>query len=192
MLSYNESLKILRETEALLEGHFVLSSGLHSTQYVQCAKLLSDPKVAKIICSSLKEKINLSFERIDMVLSPALGGVVVGYEVARQLKCKNIFAERKVGKLILRRGFEIAKNANVLIVEDVITTGKSAMECEEIIKLNKANLVGYACIIDRSDDLCLIKKKIVSQVKLKIETFKESNIPDKVKKIPAIKPGSRN
>jgi orotate phosphoribosyltransferase len=159
MLSYNESLKILRETEALLEGHFVLSSGLHSTQYVQCAKLLSDPKVAKIICSSLKEKINLSFERIDMVLSPALGGVVVGYEVARQLKCKNIFAERKEGKLILRRGFEIAKNANVLIVEDVITTGKSAMECEEIIKLNKANLVGYACIIDRSNDLCLIKKK---------------------------------
>ena len=122
MLSYNESLKILKEANALLEGHFILSSGLHSKQYVQCAKLLSNPKQAKSICSSLCEKINNNFNKIDIVLSPAIGGIVIGYEVGRQLEVRTIFAERSGGKLKLRRGFEIPENSNVLVVEDVITT----------------------------------------------------------------------
>ena len=192
MLSYNESLKILKETDALLEGHFILSSGLHSNQYVQCAKLLSYPKQAEIICASLTEKIKNNFNKIDIVLSPALGGIVVGYEIGKQLNTQTIFAERTNNKLVLRRGFTIPQDFNVLIVEDVITTGKSAIECSEIVKINKANLAGFACVIDRSDNNVLIKEKIVSQIKIKIAIFKENELPDELKKTPAIKPGSRN
>ena len=192
MLSYKESLKILKETNALLEGHFILSSGLHSKQYIQCAKLLSHPKQAKIICSSLKEKINANLNNVDIVLSPAIGGIVVGYEIACQLNVKSIFAERVENKFTLRRGFVIPKNSNVLIVEDVITTGKSALECSDIIRQNNSRLIGYACIIDRSNKSILIKDKIISQIKLKIETFKENELPAELKKINPIKPGSRN
>ena len=192
MLSYNESLKILKETDALLEGHFILSSGLHSEQYVQCAKLLSNPKQANIICSSLCEKIKNVFNEIDIVLSPAIGGIVVGYEIGKQLEVETIFAERLRGKLELRRGFIIPENSNVLIVEDVITTGKSALECSEIITRSKSNLVGYACIIDRSNSEVLIKDKIISQIKFNVATYKENELPGRLKKIQPIKPGSRN
>ena len=191
MLSYKESLKILKDTDALLEGHFILSSGLHSKEYIQCAKLLSHPKKAEAICSSLCEKININFNKIDIVLSPALGGVVIGYEIGRQLQIKTIFAERFNNKLMLRRGFEITPNSNVLIVEDVITTGKSVLECFDIVRTNKANLLGYACIIDRSNSTSKIKSSIVSQIKLQIDTFDENKLPDYLKKIKAIKPGSR-
>ena len=113
MLSYNESLKILKETNALLEGHFILSSGLHSNKYIQCARLLSYPNYAEKICSSLAKKIKNNFSKIDIVLSPATGGIVVGYEIGRQLKCKTIFAERVDDKFTLRRGFEIPKSSNI-------------------------------------------------------------------------------
>tara|TARA_Y100000590_G_scaffold371810_1_gene434410 strand:+ start:8917 stop:9504 length:588 start_codon:yes stop_codon:yes gene_type:complete len=192
MLSYKESLKILKETDALLEGHFILSSGLHSKQYVQCAKLLSHPNHATNICGSLSEKIKNEIKEIDLILTPAIGGIVVGYELGRQLKTETIFAERVEGKFVLRRGFEIAKNSKVLVVEDVITTGNSALECSKIIKNYKAELIGFACIIDRSNSSLLIKNKIISQVKLKIETFKENELPNDLKQIKPIKPGSRN
>ena len=191
MLSYKESLKILKETNALLDGHFVLSSGLHSKQYIQCAKLLSRPKMAQIMCASLCEKIKDHFKNIDIILSPAIGGIVVGYEVGRQLNIETIFAERKDKKLLLRRDFKISKNSNVLIVEDVITTGKSAIECSNLINENKAKLLGYACIIDRSNENLLIKEKIISQIKFEIETFTENELPDDLKKIKFTKPGSR-
>jgi len=192
MLSYDESLKILKETNALLEGHFILSSGLHSKQYVQCAKLLSHPGKAELICSSLCEKIKKTINKIDIILSPAIGGIVVGYELGRQLKAETIFAERSGQKLVLRRGFEIPKNSNVLIVEDVITTGKSALECSELIEASKAKLIGYACIIDRSNTKSLIKNNIVSQIKLRIDTYKNNELPNDLKRIQPIKPGSRN
>ena len=192
MLSYNESLKILKETEALLEGHFILSSGLHSKQYIQCAKLLSFPKKSEAICSSLCEKIKGNFSKIDIVLSPAIGGIVIGYEIGRQLGVQAIFSERVDGKLVLRRDFSIKKNSNVLIVEDVITTGKSAIECFNLVKSTGSNVIGYSCIIDRSDKKVLIKDKIISQIKFKIDTFKSDELPDKLKKITPIKPGSRN
>jgi len=192
MLSYKESLKILKETNALLEGHFILSSGLHSKQYVQCAKLLSYPKKAEAICSSLCEKIKEEFNKIDIILSPAIGGIVVGYEVGRQLDIETIFAERSNEQLKLRRGFQILKNSNVLIVEDVITTGKSALECSELIKASESNLIGYACIIDRSNNKSLIKDKIVSQIKLKMDIYNNKELPNDLKKIQPIKPGSRN
>ena len=192
MISYKESLKILKETNALLEGHFILSSGLHSDQYVQCAKLLSHPKKAELICSSLCDKIKKKFNNINIILSPAIGGIVVGYEVGRQLGIETIFAERNEGELVLRRGFEIQKNSNVLIVEDVITTGKSALECSQLIRKYKSNLLGYSCIIDRSNENCLIKEEIISQIKLKIETFNKTKLPEKLKNIDPVKPGSRN
>jgi orotate phosphoribosyltransferase len=192
MLSYKESLKILKETNALLEGHFILSSGLHSKQYIQCAKLLSVPRKAEIICSSLCENIKKNYTKIDLILSPAVGGIVVGYEIGRQLGLETIFAERVNGELTLRRGFNIKKNSNVLIVEDVITTGKSALECSKIITQNKSNLIGYACIIDRSNENVLIKEKITSQIKFEIETFDEKSLPEDLQKIPSLKPGSRN
>ena len=192
MLSYNESLKILKETNALLEGHFILSSGLHSKQYIQCAKLLSHPKKAEVICSSLCEKIKKTFGKIDIVLSPALGGVVVGYEIGRQLGVETIFAERTDGELVLRRDFEISQNSNVLVVEDVITTGKSVVECSNIVKMNKANLVGYACVVNRSNRNVLIENKIVSQVQFNIQTFSEDKLPEDLRKIQPIKPGSKN
>ncbi len=192
MLSYEESLKILKETNALLEGHFILSSGLHSKQYIQCAKLLSFPKAAEKICSSLCEKVNKSIEKIDIILTPAIGGIVIGYEVGRQLNKETIFAERSNNNLELRRGFNIPNQSNVLIVEDVITTGKSALECAEIVKSCNANVVGYACIVDRSSRKSLIKDKIISQIKFEIVTFSKEHIPDDLKNIKAIKPGSRN
>ena len=192
MLSYNESLKILKETNALLEGHFILSSGLHSKQYVQCAKLLSYPKKAEIICSSLCSNIKKNYSNIDIILAPAIGGIVVGYEVGRQLGINTIFAERSDGKLKLRRGFEIQKNSKVLIVDDVITTGKSVLECCELIKINKSKLVGYACIIDRTNSQSLVRDKIVSQIKLQIDTYKNDELPDELKKIQPVTPGSRN
>ena len=192
MLSYKESLKILKETNALQEGHFILSSGLHSDKYIQCAKLLSNPDKAEIICKSLSDKLINEFKSVDLILSPAIGGIVAGYEIGRQLKKKTIFAERSEGEMMLRRGFEILPNVNVVIVEDVITTGKSALECSKLITENKANLLGYACIIDRSDKKLLIKDKIVSQIKFSINTYKENEIPDSLKKILPQKPGSRN
>jgi len=192
MLSYKESLKILKETNALMEGHFVLSSGLHSEQYIQCAKLLSHPNKAQKICKSLAEKITNSKKKIDLVLAPAMGGVVIGYEIGKLLKKETIFAERVEGNFILRRGFSIPPNSKVLIVEDVITTGKSSLECAKIVIENKAQLVGFACIIDRSNEGCLIKEEIISQIKIDIKTFHKNDLPEHLKNLPAEKPGSRN
>jgi len=192
MLSLKNSLAALRKTNALLEGHFVLSSGLHSPSYVQCAKLLSNPSKANKICLSLSKKIKKKIKKIDLILSPAMGGIIIGYEIGKLLKKETIFCERVSGKFVLRRGFNIKKNSKVLIVEDVITTGKSSLECIKLIKKSGAKLAGFACIIDRSNNKTLkIKKKIVSQVKLNIPTYKKSNLPSNLKNIPITKPGSR-
>tara|TARA_Y100000817_G_C16741972_1_gene492886 strand:+ start:233 stop:814 length:582 start_codon:yes stop_codon:yes gene_type:complete len=191
MLSYKKSLKVLKETNALIEGHFILSSGLHSPKYVQCAQLLSKPHKAKKLCQSLASKIKKNFKKIDIILSPAMGGIVIGYEIGRILKKNTIFSERINGKFVLRRNFKIRKNSRVLIMEDVITTGKSSLECARLVKKFKGKILGYACIIDRSSKNLKIKKKIISQIKLSIPTFKKNNIPKSLLKIKAIKPGSR-
>ena len=192
MLSLKNSLAVLRKTEALKEGHFILSSGLHSSKYIQCAKLLSFPKHAEKICKSLASKIKRNFKNIDMILAPAVGGIVIGYEMGRLLKKETIFCERVKGKFRLRRGFNIRPRSKILIVEDVITTGKSSLECVNLIKKSKATLVGFACLIDRSNKKQLkIKKKIISQVKLEIPTYNKNNIPSYLKTIPITSPGSR-
>mgnify|MGYP001408094162 CR=1 FL=1 len=191
MLSYKESLKILKETNALLDGHFILSSGLRSPQYVQCAQLLSKPKKASKICQSLAEKIKSSFTKIDLILSPAIGGIIIGYEIGKLLGVETIFSERINGEFSLRRDFIINEGSNVLIVEDVITTGKSSLECSKLVTKAKANIIGYSCLIDRSNSKSIIKEKIVSQVEINIPTYEEKNLPKDLLSIEPIKPGSR-
>ena len=192
MLSLKNSLAVLKKTNALLEGHFVLSSGLHSQKYIQCAKLLSYPHLSKNLCSSLSKKIKRNFKKIDLILAPAIGGIVIGYEIGRILKKETIFCERVNGKFSLRRGFFIKKKSRVLIVEDVITTGKSSIECANLIKKYNAKLIGFACIINRADNKNLkIKSKIVSQVKIEVPTYKKNNLPTSLKNIPITVPGSR-
>ena len=192
MLSSEESLKILKETKALIEGHFILSSGLHSPKYVQCAKLMSKPSQAVQICQSLVKKIQSELNDIDLILSPAIGGIVVGYEIGKLMGIETIFSERVNGEFQLRRDFKIKQGTNVLIVEDVITTGKSIIECSKLVRLNKANIAGYACIIDRSNGKTEINENIISQIKLNIPTYKKENLPKELISIKPVKPGSRN
>ena len=192
MLSHKKSLSILKKTNALLEGHFVLSSGLHSPKYIQCAKLLSYPHLAKKICESLAKKIKKNFKKIDLILAPAMGGVIIGYEIGRLLKKETIFCERVDGKFKLRRGFYIKKNSRVLIIEDVITTGKSSLECVKLIKKSKAKHLGFASIINRSSKKSLkIKSKIISHLKIEVPTYKKNELPNELRNIKITKPGSR-
>tara|TARA_B110000305_G_scaffold162743_1_gene180062 strand:- start:823 stop:1410 length:588 start_codon:yes stop_codon:yes gene_type:complete len=192
MLSRKKSLDILKKTNALLEGHFVLSSGLHSPKYIQCAKLLSYPFIADKICISLAKKIKNKFKSIDLILAPAMGGVIIGYEIGKLLKKETIFCERVDGQFTLRRGFHIRKGLKVIIIEDVITTGKSSLECVKLITKAGAKLVGFASIIDRSTKNTLkIKKNIISHMKIDVPTFKKNNLPETLKNTPITIPGSR-
>jgi len=192
MLSPKKSLDILRKTNALLEGHFILSSGLHSPKYIQCAKLLSYPHLAEKICKSLASKIKKNYKKIDLILAPAMGGIIIGYEIGKILKKETIFCERVKGKFTLRRGFYIKKNSKVLIIEDVITTGKSSMECVKLIKKSKAKLVGFASIIDRSTTKNLkIQKKIISHLKINVPAYKKNKLPKDLSSIKITSPGSR-
>ena len=192
MLSYKESLKILKEANALIEGHFILSSGLHSAQYVQCAQLMSKPDKAIKLCKSLSEKIKNELKDFDIILSPAMGGIIVGYEIGKMLNKETIFSERVNGQFKLRRDFAIKKGQKVLIIEDVITTGKSSLECSKLVLENEGVIVGYGCIIDRSNGKSLIKEKIVSQIELNIPTYSEKDLPNRLSALKAVKPGSRN
>ncbi len=192
MLLHKKYLDILKKTNALLEGHFVLSSGLHSSMYIQCAKLLSHPYKAELICKSLAKKIKKNFRHIDLILAPAIGGIIIGYEIGKLLKKETIFCERVNGKFKLRRGFKIKKDSKVLVIEDVVTTGKSSIETVKLIKKARAKLVGFAAIIDRSTKKNLrIKKKIISLIKIEVPTYKYNQLPEKLKLVPITIPGSR-
>ena len=192
MLSHKKSLNILKRTKALQEGHFVLSSGLHSSRYIQCAKLLSFPHIANRICISLSKEIKRQFKSIDLILAPAMGGIIIGYEIGRLLKKETIFCERINGKFSLRRGFFIKKGSRVLIIEDVITTGKSSLECVKLITKAQGKLLGFASIINRSTKKYLkIKKKIISHMKIDVPTYKKNHLPESLKNIPITVPGSR-
>ena len=191
MTSYAKSLKILKETKALIDGHFILSSGLHSPRYVQCAQLLSNPTKALSICKSLAAKIKKGASKFDIILSPAMGGIIIGYEIGKLLKIKTIFAERENNIFKLRRNFFIKRKSKVLIVEDVITTGKSSLECKRLVSRYGAKVSAFACIIDRTNGKSKIKEKIISQVKLNIPSYKKQDLPKALTKIKPIKPGSR-
>ena len=187
-----EIIEILEKTGAIQHGHFILSSGKRSAIYCQCAKLFIYPKIAERTCKELASKVIDKIKQdIDYVVAPAMGGILVGYELARQLKAKSVFYERVNNTFELRRGFEIEPNAKVLLVEDVITTGKSANEC--IDELNKigVNLLATVCLIDRTNNESEIKDPI-SIHKLDIPIYNEDSLPDELKLIEPIKPGSRD
>lgn len=192
-MNTNEILNEFEDAKAILKGHFILSSGLHSDTYLQCARVLMDTKRSERLCSALAKKVKEAFTgtRIDMIVAPAMGGVVVGYEMGRQLGCPTIFCERVDGSFTLRRGFEIPENANILLVEDVVTTGKSSLEAANCVKEHKGNIIGEACLIDRSNGEADLGFPLVPLTKVSVQTFTENNVPDALKNTPAVKPGSR-
>ena len=182
--------EILEQSEALLEGHFLLSSGLHSNAYVQCAKLLRFPDRSATVLATVVEK--LKDVEIDIVCGPAMGGVVVAYELGRQLLRQAIFTERVDGEMQLRRGFEVKKGDRVLIAEDVVTTGKSTLETVKVLEEMGATVVGVACIADRTSKDLNFPLPIYSAIKLEITTYDPTDCPlCKEGKIEAVKPGSR-
>ncbi len=180
-----------RAADALLEGHFKLSSGLHSSVYLQCARVLMNPERAGRLCAAFAEKLKATGVEIDLVVSPAMGGVIVGYEVARQLGVDGIFTERVDGEFALRRGFEIPKGARILMMEDVITTGLSSRECIKTINEWGGNVVAAGALINRSGGKADVGAPITALATIDAPTFKPEDLPEELKAIPAIKPGSR-
>lgn len=180
-----------RAAGALLEGHFKLSSGLHSPVYLQCARVLMDPKRAERLCAAFAEKLRATGVEVDLVVSPAMGGVVVGYEVARQLGVPGIFTERVEGEFALRRGFEIPAGARILMMEDIITTGLSSRECIKTITEWGGDVVAAGCLINRSGGRAEVGAPVAALATIDAPTYKPEDLPDSLKAIPAVKPGSR-
>jgi orotate phosphoribosyltransferase len=180
--------ELLKQTDAMLTGHFELSSGLHSSQYFQCAKLLQHPEISAKIGTALSKLFNP--EEIDTVVGPALGGMIIGHETARALNKKSIFVERKDGEMSLRRGFEIKEGERVIIVEDVITTAKSALEAAKIIENLGGKVVGFGCIVDRSEGKTGLNIK--SLVQISPVLYKPEDCPLCKQGSLTVKPGSRN
>ena len=190
-------LKEFRNAGALLDGHFLLSSGLHSRQYLQCARVLMCPKRAAKLCGALAEIVRENISgNIDYVVSPAMGGVIVGYEMARQLGVPAMFVERVEGAFALRRGFALDaindRRPHILMVEDIVTTGLSSREAIDAISAAGGDVIAAACLIDRSNGTADIGVPLSSLAALHIETFAPDNLPDDLQNQPAIKPGSRH
>ncbi|MFZ5673783.1 MAG: orotate phosphoribosyltransferase [Pseudomonadota bacterium] len=191
-MTKDEVLAEFKAAGALLEGHFILSSGLRSPNYLQCARVLMDPRRADRLCAMLAAQVKARIGgTIDLVASPAMGGVIVGYEMARQLGVESVFFERVDGKLALRRGFTIAKGAHVLMVEDIVTTGLSSRECIAGINEEGGVTVGAACLIDRSNGKADLGVPLEALTRLDIPTYPADALPPDLAAIPAVKPGSR-
>ena len=189
-MKQSEVLGLFRKCDALLEGHFLLSSGLHSSQYIQCAKVLQHPECGTELGKAIAELFQ--HVRCDVVVSPAIGGILIAQEVARALGIRAIFCERKEGKMILRRGFEIKKGERALIIEDIITTGRSTMEVIAAVESFKACIVGIGTIIDRSEKTINFPVEFKSLAKLVFKNYNSDNCSIcKQGKIPLVKPGSR-
>ena len=189
-MTQNEALEIYKKTGAVLHGHFKLTSGRHSDTYMQSAKIFVDTDSSEKLCKALAEK--LSDIEVDLVISPAIGGILMGYEVARQLKKPNIFAERENGVMTLRRGFTIPKGAKVLVVEDVVTTGGSVKEVIELVKSLGGEVVAVASITDRSNGKIDFGVKYVALISMDIVSYEPEECPlCKEGKIELVKPGSR-
>jgi len=196
-LTQKEVLEIFQKSGALLSGHFRLSSGLHSAKYLQCALVLQYPDLAEQLCGQLACEFKLPGSKINAVVSPAVGGVIVGHEVAKVLGCRALFCEREQGKMKLRRGFEIRKGETIVITEDVITTGGSVKEIVEIVKGMGGEVEGIGAIVDRSkssfsDELASLNLPLNSLLKIDIETYSPEECPICKKGIPLEKPGSRH
>jgi orotate phosphoribosyltransferase len=188
-MTTDEVLQVFRDTGALLEGHFILRSGLHSRQFFQCALALQQMPVVEKLGAALAGKVR----RLGAVtvIAPALGGLVIGQEVARQLRVRFIFAEKEEGKLVLRRGFKIAPGENILVVEDVITKGGRVQETIDIVRAHHGHVAGVATIVDRSNGAVNFGVPLESLISLKVEAFEADKLPSDLAKIPAMKPGSK-
>lgn len=186
-------LQEFKDAEAILKGHFILSSGLHSDTYMQCARVLMDGKRADRLCAALADKVRASGLQFDMIVAPAMGGVVVGYEMGKQLGVESIFCERVDGSFTLRRGFQIPRNARVLVVEDVVTTGKSSLETFKCIAAHGGKVVGECSLVDRSNGeaASILGVPLISLLEVNVRTFENNNVPKDLADIPAEKPGSR-
>ncbi|MDX2094650.1 MAG: orotate phosphoribosyltransferase [Alphaproteobacteria bacterium] len=191
MLSDSEIMAEFEAAEAILRGHFILSSGLHSDTYLQCARVLMNPKRAEKLCAALAEKLRRQHSKIDLVVAPAMGGVVVGYEMGRQLGVETIFCERENGAFALRRGFAIPKGARVLMVEDVVTTGKSSMEAVACVEAHGGVVVAEAALVDRSGGAHCLPFPLVSLLTLDVKTYAPEALPTHLQGSEAVKPGSR-
>ncbi len=188
-----EILKEFTDAEAILKGHFILSSGLHSDTYLQCARVLMDAKRAERLCAALAAKVKQQFPNVkfDLVVAPAMGGVVVGYEMGRQLGVPSIFCERENGAFTFRRGFGIEKGSKILVVEDVVTTAKSSIETIDCIKAHGGEVIAEASLIDRGEGARGLPIPLISLLKLNVPAFQPDALPEHLKNIPAVKPGSR-
>ena len=184
-------LQEFRDAGALLEGHFILSSGLRSPVFLQKMRIFEDPVRTERVCSALGTLLRDTFGNIDIVVSPAIGGIIPGYETARALGCKAVFVEREDGEFQLRRGFEIPEGARVVMVEDIVTTGLSSRECIAAIRKHPGTLLGAACIVDRSNGKADIGVPLVSLTKLDVPAYPADQLPPELAAIPATKPGSR-
>ena len=189
MSERDQILSIFRSTEALLDGHFVLTSGRHSSSYFQCAKVLQHPEYLTAFSIMIADEFE--GQAPDVVISPAIGGVVLGTEVGTQLGCRTIFAERKEGKMVIRRGFHIDKGEKVLVVEDVITTGGSVREVMDLVEDAGGNILGVGVLVDRSNGTVTLHNNQYSIVKLDAVSYGEDEVPDDLAAIPIQKPGSR-
>lgn len=179
------------DAQAMLKGHFILSSGLHSDTYLQCARVLMNPKRADRLCAELAKRVRDTGIEFDVVVAPAMGGVVVGYEMARQLGVDGIFCERENGAFTLRRGFHLEAGQRVLLVEDVVTTGKSSLETVVCIESYGAKVVAEASLIDRSNGTHGLPFPLISLLHLDVKAYAEDALPEHLASIPAVKPGSR-
>ena len=193
IMNEDEVLGIYKSIGALLEGHFILSSGLHSRMYLQSALVCSNANIAEELCINLAKKVRdlIDINTIDMIVSPAMGGVIVGYELSRHLNKINIFAERKDGVFSIRRGFKINQNSKVLVVEDIVTTGKSSLECFKCVNDLGGEIVAEAALINRGGKSVDLGVPLITLANLDIPNYNEENLTEDIKNIPAIKPGSR-
>lgn len=190
MLTNEEIIKIFKDNEVMLEGHFLLTSGRHSDKYMQCAKLFTHPKIAEIICGELCEKV--VDWNIDLVAGPAVGGIIMAYEMSRQLDVPNIFAERENGKMTFRRGFVVPEGVRVLITEDVVTTGGSVKEVIELIQKSGGVAAGVGSIVDRSNGEVDFGIPFEAVLRTEVISFPPEECPLCAKGIPVVKPGSRS
>ena len=189
-MNNNDYIKIFKNSGALLEGHFILTSGRHSASYFQCAKLLQYPKYLELFSNKIVD--HFKDNEIDLVMSPAVGGIVLGTEVGRLLKKRTVFAERVNGKMAMRRGFEIKANEKVLIVEDVITTGGSVKEVMNLVKDFGGSIVGVGVIVDRSSGEVVLHDNQLSIASLKVNSYDSNEVPSELASVPVEKPGSRS
>jgi orotate phosphoribosyltransferase len=192
LVTNDEVLQEFKASDALLEGHFILSSGLRSSLYLQCALVLKDPARAARLCAALAATIPDALRSdIDLVVSPAMGGVIVGYEMARQLGVPSMFTERVEGSFALRRGFEIPKGAKVLMMEDVVTTGLSSRECISCIETHGGKVIAAGALVDRSNGSADVGVPLFALMRLNVPSYPADKLPPELAAIPAIKPGSR-